>query len=48
MSINNLKSMQNYILNIGNDKIYYLGSYWGSVFHEDGVNSAIRTCKLLV
>ncbi len=31
----------------GINGIYYVGSYWGHGFHEDGVNSAIRTCQLL-
>jgi uncharacterized protein len=31
----------------GRNNTYYVGSYWGYGFHEDGVNSAIHTCKLL-
>lgn len=29
----------------GINNTYYVGSYWGYGFHEDGVNSAINTCK---
>lgn len=31
----------------GVNNTYYVGSYWGYGFHEDGVNSAINACKLL-
>lgn len=31
----------------GINGIYYVGSYWGNGFHEDGVNSALHTCQLL-
>ena len=31
----------------GTNKTYYVGSYWGYGFHEDGVNSAINTCRLI-
>ena len=31
----------------GNQHTYYAGSYWGYGFHEDGVNSAISTCRLI-
>ncbi len=31
----------------GINNTYFVGSYWGYGFHEDGVNSAIHTCKLL-
>lgn len=31
----------------GMNNTYYVGSYWGNGFHEDGVNSAINACKLL-
>lgn len=31
----------------GKNNTYYVGSYWGYGFHEDGVNSAINTYKLL-
>ena len=29
----------------GIDKIHFCGAYWGSGFHEDGVNSALSVCK---
>ncbi len=29
----------------GQNNTYYCGAYWGYGFHEDGVNSALRTCK---
>jgi predicted NAD/FAD-binding protein len=31
----------------GKHNTYYVGSYWGYGFHEDGVKSAMNTCKLL-
>ena len=31
----------------GINNTYYVGSYWGYGFHEDGVNSAINTCQLI-
>lgn len=31
----------------GINNTYYVGSYWGYGFHEDGVNSAINTCRLI-
>ena len=31
----------------GINNTYYVGSYWGYGFHEDGVSSAINTCKLI-
>ncbi len=31
----------------GRDGFYYVGAYLDNGFHEDGVNSAIRVCKLL-
>lgn len=31
----------------GINNTYYVGSYWGYGFHEDGVNSAINTCALI-
>lgn len=31
----------------GINHIYYVGSYWGYGFHEDGVNSALHACQLL-
>ena len=30
----------------GIDKIHFCGAYWGSGFHEDGVNSALSVCKV--
>jgi len=32
----------------GRDEIYYVGSYFGYGFHEDGIKSAYETCKNLV
>ena len=29
----------------GVNKIHFCGAYWGSGFHEDGVNSALSVCK---
>ena len=29
----------------GVDKIHFCGAYWGSGFHEDGLNSALSVCK---
>mgnify|MGYP006421313845 FL=1 len=29
----------------GVDKIHFCGAYWGSGFHEDGINSALSVCK---
>ena len=29
----------------GVDKIHFCGAYWGSCFHEDGLNSALSVCK---
>ena len=29
----------------GIDKIHFCGAYWGSGFHEDGINSALSVCK---
>lgn len=31
----------------GVNNTYYVGSYWGYGFHEDGVNSAMNTCRLI-
>jgi len=31
----------------GLNNTYYVGSYWGYGFHEDGVSSALKTCRLL-
>ena len=31
----------------GKNRIHYCGAYWGSGFHEDGVNSAIQVCNKL-
>ena len=31
----------------GHDKSYYVGSYLGYGFHEDGIQSAIRVCNKL-
>jgi len=29
----------------GVDKIHFCGAYWGSGFHEDGLNSSLSVCK---
>ena len=29
----------------GVDKLHFCGAYWGSGFHEDGLNSALSVCK---
>ena len=29
----------------GVDRIHFCGAYWGSGFHEDGLNSALSVCK---
>ena len=29
----------------GINRTFYCGAYWGSGFHEDGVNSALKVCK---
>lgn len=29
----------------GTNRTYYCGAYWGSGFHEDGVNSALEVCR---
>ena len=29
----------------GIDKIHFCGAYWGSGFHEDGINSALSICE---
>jgi predicted NAD/FAD-binding protein len=30
----------------GTNKIFYCGAYWGSGFHEDGVNSALAVADM--
>lgn len=42
-----LRAQQKIKLINGINKTYYVGSYWGYGFHEDGVNSAINTCRLI-
>lgn len=42
-----MKAQQQITLINGVNNIYYAGSYWGCGFHEDGVNSAINTCRLI-
>ena len=41
-----MKAQQHINLINGIRNIYYVGSYWGYGFHEDGVNSALTTCRL--
>lgn len=31
-----------------NKKIYFCGAYWGYGFHEDGVNSALKVCDVIL
>jgi predicted NAD/FAD-binding protein len=38
---------QQHLIN-GKLNTFFVGSYWGYGFHEDGVNSAIQTCELLL
>ncbi|MCW8471574.1 FAD-dependent oxidoreductase [Fluoribacter gormanii] len=47
LNVSALKAQQQIALINGMNNTYYVGSYWGYGFHEDGVNSAINTCKLL-
>lgn len=42
-----MKAQQHIKLINGVNNTYYVGSYWGYGFHEDGVNSAINTCRLM-
>lgn len=42
-----MKAQQQIALINGMNNTYFVGSYWGYGFHEDGVNSAINTCKLI-
>jgi uncharacterized protein len=42
-----MKAQQQINLINGANNTYYVGSYWGYGFHEDGVNSAINTCRLI-
>lgn len=42
-----IKAQQQINLINGLNNTYYAGSYWGYGFHEDGVNSAINTCRLI-
>ena len=32
---------------IGQNRTSYCGAYWGNGFHEDGVNSALKVCRVL-
>ncbi len=47
LNVSALKAQKQIDLINGVNNTYYVGSYWGYGFHEDGVNSAINTCKLL-
>ncbi len=42
-----MKAQQQMDLINGLNNTYYVGSYLGYGFHEDGVNSALKTCRLL-
>jgi predicted NAD/FAD-binding protein len=41
-----MKAQQQIDLINGLNNTYYVGSYWGYGFHEDGVSSALKTCNL--
>ncbi|KTC92840.1 protoporphyrinogen oxidase [Fluoribacter dumoffii] len=47
LTVNALKAQKQMNLINGVNSTYFVGSYWGYGFHEDGVNSAIHTCKLI-
>lgn len=47
LTVSALKAQKQINLINGINNTYYVGSYWGYGFHEDGVNSAINTCKLI-
>lgn len=42
-----MKAQQQVNVINGVNNTYYVGSYWGYGFHEDGVNSAINTARLI-
>jgi predicted NAD/FAD-binding protein len=47
LNVEALQAQKQLALINGSNNTYYVGSYWGYGFHEDGVTSAINTCKLL-
>lgn len=47
LTANAFQAQQQISLINGVNQTYYVGSYWGYGFHEDGVNSAIKTCRLI-
>jgi len=47
LDITALNAQQQIALINGKKNTYYVGSYWGYGFHEDGVKSALDTCRLL-
>jgi predicted NAD/FAD-binding protein len=47
-NMNSIKAQQQLHLINGKNNTYFAGSYWGYGFHEDGVNSAIKACELLL
>jgi predicted NAD/FAD-binding protein len=47
LDIKALNAQQQIALINGKKNTYYVGSYWGYGFHEDGVKSALDTCRLL-
>lgn len=47
LNVSALKAQKQINLINGINNTYYVGSYWGYGFHEDGVNSAIHACNLL-
>lgn len=42
-----LQSQQQWESISGSDRIHYCGAYWFNGFHEDGVRSALRVCRML-
>jgi predicted NAD/FAD-binding protein len=47
LDLDAMKAQQQIELINGKHNTYYVGSYWGYGFHEDGVSSAINTCRLI-
>ena len=47
LDLDAIQAQQHINLINGINNTYYVGSYWGYGFHEDGVNSAINTCGLI-
>jgi predicted NAD/FAD-binding protein len=47
LDVGAIKAQEQIGLINGIHNTYFVGSYWGYGFHEEGVNSAINTCKLI-